>query len=82
MFEKQIITTPSGARDRIELLHQLGDEVKYNSTRYVAKAEELQKLLNLTGAHIREDGKAGSFTSDAYKKLTGKYINGDPRAEE
>ena len=44
------------------------------------KAKELQQLLNLAGAHLTADGKAGQNTSDALFSLTGKFLNGDPRA--
>lgn len=80
MFEKQIVTANVPVTDRTTLIENLGADINYNATRYVAKAEELQKLLNLNGAHIRVDGKAGDNTSDAYKAVTGNYLNGDLRS--
>jgi len=65
--------------DRISLIKQLGETVTFAPTRVVEKARELQKMLNLAGAHLLEDGKAGNNTSDAYQMLTGKFLPGDPR---
>lgn len=79
MFEKQIVTQQAGITDRVALIKNLGDSIIYAPSRYVAKAEELQKLLNLNGAHLRIDGKAGQNTSDAYGAVTNEYLSGDPR---
>lgn len=64
---------------RTKAIIELGKEVAYAPSRYSAKAEELQKILNLNGAYLKVDGKAGKMTSDAYKIATGKYLAGDPR---
>ncbi len=81
MFERQLATTSSSAtNDPLALIKQLGAEVMYAPSKYVAKAEELQKQLNLRGAIIKVDGKAGKISSDAYKALTGEYLKGDPRS--
>lgn len=46
----------------------------------VAQAEALQKWLNtFPGIFIKVDGAPGEKTSDAYKKVTGGYLPGDPR---
>lgn len=76
-FEKQIATTPV---DRLALIKALGEEVNFAPTRFVAKAEELQKLLNAAGEFLKVDGKAGRNTSDAFFRLAGKFLNGDPQA--
>ena len=65
--------------DRITLIQQLGETITFAPTRVVEKARELQKILNLAGAHLLEDGKAGNNTSDAYQRFTGKFLPGDPR---
>ena len=65
--------------DRRSLILQLGETVTFAPTRVVEKARELQKMLNLDGAHLLEDGKAGTNTSDAYQRSTGKFLPGDPR---
>lgn len=77
MAETQLISF--GLADRLTLIKQLGEVVTYKPNVYAAKAEELQKLLNLAGAHLMADGKAGRNTSDAYFALSGKYLSGDPK---
>ena len=65
--------------DRQSLILQLGETVTFAPNRIVEKARELQKVLNLAGAHLLEDGKAGTNTSDAYQRFTGRFLPGDPR---
>lgn len=44
-------------------------------------AEQLQKALNMfPGIFITVDGFAGKGTSDAFRKVTGHFLKGDPRA--
>lgn len=77
LMEKKEIsleTTP-----RVDAIKLLGDQLVFAPSKYSATAEELQKLLNLNGAYLKADGKAGKLTSDAYKVATGKYLTGDPR---
>lgn len=76
MVEIQLV--PSGISDRVNFIVHLGKQVKYAPNRFVRKAEELQKMLNLAGAYLKVDGKAGRQTSDAYFRFTGKYLDGDP----
>jgi lysozyme family protein len=46
----------------------------------VAQAEDLQRWLNtFPGIFVKVDGVPGNRTSDAYKKVTGSYLPGDPR---
>ena len=77
MAEQQIISF--GLSNRLLLIKQLGEAITYKPNQVVAKAQELQKLLNLSGAHLMADGKAGRNTSDAYFALTGKHLAGDPK---
>ncbi len=77
LVEKQIINF--GQTDRVTMIKELGISVVYGPSKYAAKAEELQKLLNLNGAHLKIDGKAGKISSDAFHAVTGQYLNGDPR---
>ncbi|MCL4524068.1 MAG: hypothetical protein M1453_02010 [Acidobacteria bacterium] len=45
-----------------------------------ARVEELQRWLNtFPGIFVKEDGVPGDRTSEAYKKVTGSYLPGDPR---
>ncbi|MGP1677468.1 MAG: hypothetical protein ACTS6J_09960 [Burkholderiales bacterium] len=42
--------------------------------------EELQRFLNqFPGIFLREDGRLGERTSDAYRRIFGQYLVGDPR---
>jgi lysozyme family protein len=46
----------------------------------VARVRALQEWLNtFPGIFVLVDGKAGQRTSDAYRKVTGEYLVGDPR---
>ncbi len=43
-------------------------------------AEELQTFLNkFPGIYVKVDGVPGTRTSDAFKKVSGYYLKGDPR---
>lgn len=76
-FEKQLITSNI---NRIALTKQLAQNVSFSPLKYVAKAEQLQDWLVKLGAIIKIDGKAGRFTSDAYKNITGEFLIGDPKS--
>ena len=65
--------------DRLTLIKELGTTVIFAPNRVVEKAKELQKLMNLAGAHLLEDGKAGRNSSDAYFRFTGSFLQGDPK---
>jgi len=44
------------------------------------RVEDLQNWLNtFPGIFIKPDGVPGNMTSDAYKKVTGSFLPGDPR---
>jgi lysozyme family protein len=77
MVEKQIVSVH--VTDRLELVNLLGTSVSFAPDQKMDKVLELQKLLNLAGAHVMEDGKAGRTTSDAYFNLTGSYLTNDPK---
>ena len=56
------------------------EAVSYDPNNVVALAKELQQALNkVPGIHLLEDGQAGQRTSDAFKRVTGHYLKGDPR---
>jgi lysozyme family protein len=47
----------------------------------VQRAEDLQRWLNtFPGVFVKVDGVPGKRTSEAYRKVTGSYLDGDPRA--
>ena len=58
------------------------ESVRYDPDHVIPLAEELQKALNrVPGIHLREDGLAGECTSNAFRRVTGKYLAGDPRGQ-
>lgn len=71
-------------RDLIEFA-ATGEPVAWPLLRYAeAEAshgvEALQRFLNtLPGIYVKVDGRAGPRTSEAFHKLTGHYLLGDPR---
>ncbi|GHE20184.1 hypothetical protein [Halomonas urumqiensis] len=47
------------------------------------RAEQLQRWLNtFPGIFLKVDGAPGDRTSDAYRRVTGHYLPGDPRQQE
>ncbi|HRD65837.1 MAG TPA: hypothetical protein PKY50_06740 [Candidatus Competibacter sp.] len=55
--------------------------LRYTKTETSPWAEVLQRFLNtLPGIYVRVDGLAGPRTSEAFHRLTGRYLLGDPRA--
>lgn len=55
--------------------------VKFSNTDKSAIAKELQNALNrIPGIFVKVDGTPGDKTSAAFKRVTGKYLIGDPRA--
>lgn len=68
----------AGKLDLISQIKELGAQVHFNPGNYNKDAERLQKLLNSAGQHLRIDGKAGRHTSDAWQRISGSYLDGDP----
>ena len=79
LAEMQVITFSDQQLNRIRLIRELGETVKYAPTIVNEDARRLQILLNEAGFPLLRDGKAGERTSNAYKQLTGKYLPGDAR---
>ena len=75
MSELQIAV--AGELDILSQVKDIGSGVKFDPDKYHLNAEQLQKLLNAAGQHLRVDGKAGRNTSDAYKRVTGSFLSGD-----
>ena len=67
----------AGEKDLISQIAMLGKDVSLDPEHYHVAAEKLQKLLNSVGQHLRIDGKAGRNTSDAFYRVTGRYLKGD-----
>ncbi|MEO8256142.1 MAG: hypothetical protein ABI868_02240 [Acidobacteriota bacterium] len=58
----------------------LGPLVRFAPTRISPDVENLQLLLNtFPGIFVKVDGVAGERTSDAFRKVTGHFLSGDPR---
>jgi hypothetical protein len=65
------------------LFQQFGPLVRFSKTKKSAEVEQLQRLLNtFPGIFVKVDGVPGEKTSDAFKKVTGNFLFGDPRAGE
>ena len=55
--------------------------VTFSATEAEDNAKSLQRALNsLPGIYLRVDGVPDTRTSDAFKKVTGHFLKGDPRA--
>jgi lysozyme family protein len=76
IMERQITL---GESDIITQIKQLGEQVTFDPNHVNDKALQLQKLLNTIGLHLKQDGKAGNRTSNAYQQVSGKFLNGDSR---
>lgn len=60
-----------------------GPLLRYAETETSPWVEALQRFLNtLPGVYVKVDGWAGPRTSEAFHKLTGRYLSGDPRAAD
>jgi lysozyme family protein len=54
---------------------------KSSNPAVVRRAEELQKWLNtFPGIFVKVDGHPGNRTSDAFRRVTGGFLPGDPRS--
>ncbi len=73
MSEKGIISTPDDVDNNKPL-------IVYSSSEQSVYARELQIFLNkCPGIYLKVDGYPGSKTSEALKKVTGSYLQGDHR---
>jgi hypothetical protein len=75
-MERQITL---GESDIITQVRQLGEQVILDPNHFSEKALQLQKLLNTISLHLKQDGLAGNRTSEAYRQVSGKFLNGDSR---
>ena len=67
--------SPIGPGETLPLLH-------YSSSEKSTYAEELQMFLNkFPSIYVKVDSYPGEKTSEAFKKITGYYLYGDPRIE-
>jgi lysozyme family protein len=71
----------SGASDA--LFEEFGPFVQFSSKEKSAGAEALQRMLNtFPGIVLKVDGVPGEKTSNAFRKVTGHFLFGDPRAQQ
>lgn len=80
LSEKQAIGFNDQQLDRIKAIKELGKIVLFNPDVINEDARRLQVLLNEVGFPLLRDGQAGEKTSNAYKQVSGKFLQGDPRA--
>lgn len=74
MAERDVLSLPTAdAPANFPLL-------RYAEADFSPWVEKFQQFLNiLPGLFVKVDGRAGPRTSDAFFKLTGRYLPGDPR---
>ena len=59
-----------------------GPILRYAPKVITEEGKQLQRFLNGFPGHVlREDGQLGTGTSDAFKRVTGHFLAGDPRAK-
>ena len=64
------------------LFDRFGPMIRFSTTKKSPAVEDLQRMLNtFPGIFVKVDGLPGERTSDAFKKVTGNFLFGDPRAE-
>jgi lysozyme family protein len=64
----------------VNAIAAFGPLVVFSETQFSPTAKTLQIALNkLPGIFLRDDGVPGSRTSDAFRKVTGRFLSGDPR---
>jgi hypothetical protein len=77
MYEKQVSVI--NEETIISRIKKAGASVRFNPRKYNEAAAELQRLLNRAGQYLKVDGFAGRNTSDAFHRVSGKYLQQDPR---
>jgi len=75
LAEKNLITFGGAPKAK-------GPILRYAPKLATEEGKQLQRFLNgFPGTVLREDGQLGDGTSDAFKRITGSYLAGDPRAK-
>ena len=83
MAERGVVDLPVAAPTRAieKTLEAEQPLLVYSHSQKKPYAEDLQRFLNqFPDVHLKPDGKPGKNTSDAFRKVTGYYLKGDPRA--
>jgi lysozyme family protein len=61
----------------------LGPMIRFSTTKKSPMVEQLQRMLNtIQGIFVKVDGVPGEKTSDALRKVTGRFLMGDPRGDD
>lgn len=81
MAERAIITFDAANKPiPAPQLDDLLPIVRYDPKNFSDDAQRLQEALNhFPGIFLKQDGFAGPRTSDALKRVTGHFLDGDPR---
>jgi Uncharacterized conserved protein len=75
------LPTSVGDTGAVDSLTEFEPLVRFSTTKKSPLAEELQRgLNNFPGIFVKVDGVPGPKTSEAFKKVTGHFLVGDPRA--
>lgn len=76
-----ISNSPKPSKENaLAVIKKLGKTVKFSTAVYSSSAESLQNALNVyLSIALKVDGYAGRNTSDAYKRVTGSWLVGDPK---
>lgn len=85
LFNREGVPLPTAVEepDAADPLAAFEPFVRFSETEKSPLAEELQKALNrFPGIFVKVDGVPGPKTSEAFKKVSGHFLAGDPRAEE
>ena len=83
LFNNEGIPLPAAVNsdDGADPLAAFEPLIRFSTKQKSPHAEELQKALNkFPGIFVKVDGVPGEKTSDAFKKVTGHFLVGDPRA--
>jgi lysozyme family protein len=74
------VPAPAPVMTAGQLAAQFDSKVAFSATQVSDAARSLQQALNnFPGIQLRADGIAGRHTSDAYKQVTGHFLQGDPQ---
>lgn len=82
LAERQAITLDSHVADDSVLtaMQKKSALFRYSPNVITPGGAQLQQFLNtFPGIFLKEDGKLGQRTSEAYKRVFGRYLLGDPR---
>ena len=85
LFNRDGVPLPAAVNEpgAVDPLADFEPLVRFSETEKSPLAEKLQEALNrFPGIFVKVDGVPGSKTSEAFKKISGHFLAGDPRASE